>query len=108
MKPIVTKFNAEKAGTYQNGNLCAFDLVPEGMDSDLVFHWVKVSPNATTAPEVNNTDKTFLFFEGECVIEMDENQVLVKKGDVLWLPKGSVHTIKNTSVELQFVVVKKK
>jgi len=108
MKPIITKFNSEKAGTHQNGNLQAFDLVPDTIDSKLVFHWVKVKANAVTDPEANNVSKTFLFYEGQCVIEMDGNEVLVEKGDALWLPINSVHTIKNSNSDLQFIVVKEK
>jgi len=39
----------------------------------------------------------FIFLAGEGVAQSDEHSVAVKAGDVLVLPSGSVHHIKNTS-----------
>ena len=108
MNVTVTKFIPEQAGVYQNGNLRAFDLVPEGEPSELVFHWVQVAPGAVTEPEENDVAKTFLMFDGGCTIEMDGIQTMVQKGEAVWLPKGSVHVIRNGDTELKFIVVKPK
>lgn len=108
MGVITTKYREEKAGVYQNGNLRAFDLVPEGMDSDLIFHYVKLSPTAVTEPEWNDVDKTFLILDGEAAVKLGGESQDVRKGMAVWIPQGSTHVIENSSQELEFVVVKKK
>lgn len=108
MGVITTKYREEKAGVYQNGNLRAFDLVPESMDSDLIFHYVKLNPAAVTEPEWNDVDKTFLILAGEAAVKLGEESQDVRKGMAVWLPQGSTHVIENGGQELEFVVVKKK
>jgi mannose-6-phosphate isomerase-like protein (cupin superfamily) len=108
MKPVVTRFDEKKAGVYQNGNLKAFDLVPEGIRYDLIFHWVELAHGFKTEPEKNDVKKAFLFFEGEAEVNQDGETVKVKSGDVLWLPAGSTHVIQNYGKILRFIVVKAK
>lgn len=108
MEVIVTKFIEERAGVFQNGNLKAFDLVPEGMETDLIFHYVKLKERAVTEPEENDVDKTFLVLNGSGIVEAEGKNWLVGPGDALWLPKGSVHIIKNNTEKLEFIVVKKR
>jgi quercetin dioxygenase-like cupin family protein len=108
MKPVITKYDPQRAGVYQNGNLRAFDLVPEGQRSTLVFHWVEVSPKAETVPEKNDVAKTFLFFEGRAEVNVDGEKGIIEKGNVLFLPAGSSHAIQNGADTLRFIVVKSK
>jgi quercetin dioxygenase-like cupin family protein len=108
MKLVITKYDPQKAGVYQNGNVRAFDLVPEGQQSALVFHWVEVSPKAKTIPEKNNVAKTFLFFDGNAEVDVDGEKAAVEKGNALFLPAGSSHIIQNGADTLRFIVVKSK
>ncbi len=108
MEVIVTRFTEEKAGVFQNGNLRAFDLAPEGMETDLIFHSVKLRERSVTEPEENDVDKTFLILSGSGSVEVEGQHLKICPGDALWLPKGSAHVIKNDTEELEFIVVKKK
>ncbi len=108
MKLYVTRFDEKKARVFQNGKLKAFDLVPEEIESDMVFHSVKLDALAVTEPEENDVNKTFLILKGSAVIRADGKTYKVFPGDVLWLPKDSVHIIENGSDEMEFIVVKKK
>jgi mannose-6-phosphate isomerase-like protein (cupin superfamily) len=108
MKAVVTRFESAKAEVYQDGNLKVFDLVPEGMNSNLVFHWVEISPMAKLPPEKNDVQKTFLFFEGKAEIVQDGERIFVQNGDALWLPAGSTHVINNENGILCFIVIKAK
>lgn len=107
MKAVVTRFLEEKAGVFQNGNLKAFDLVPEGMELGLIFHSVRLREGSTTEPEENDVDKTFLILNGSGTVDVDGQSLGICPGDALWLPKGSVHVIRNNAGELEFIVVKK-
>lgn len=108
MSIVITKYEEEKAGVYQNGNLRAFDLVPKERDSDLIFHYVKVNPLAVTEPEENDVEKTFLILAGEAVVKCEEKTWRIERGDAVWLPRGSVHVIENCDQKLEFIVVKKR
>lgn len=108
MNATVTRFMDEKAGVFQNGNLKAFDLVPEEKELDLVFHAVRLKAQAITEPEENDVDKTFLIMKGSGLVKVGEHSLHIQPGDAVWFPKGSVHVIENGPEELQFVVVKTK
>lgn len=108
MKAVVTRFKEEKAGVFQKGNLKAFDLVPKGMETNLIFHYVKLRESSVTEPEENDVDKTFLVLNGSGSVEVDGQNLQISPGDALWLSKGSSHVIKNGVKELEFIVVKKK
>jgi mannose-6-phosphate isomerase-like protein (cupin superfamily) len=109
MKPTVTRFDPQKAKTGQDGKLQALDLVPEGKESNLVFHWVEIKPDAELKMELNTVEKTFLIFEGQgTVVFADGNEFKVRPGDAVWLPQGSSHLIKNAGNVLKFIVVKAK
>lgn len=104
----VTRYIKDKAGSYQDGKLKAFDLVPEDVDCGLVFHWVEVGPGCALEPELNTVAKTFLIFRGSGVIAMDGAEAQVWPGDAVWLPEGSTHVIRTGDEPVVFVVVKPK
>jgi quercetin dioxygenase-like cupin family protein len=108
MKPVITAYDPQKAGVYQNGNLRAFDLVPGDYQSNLVFHWVELSPKTETAPEKNDVAKTFLIFDGKAEVAVDGEKESLQKGNALFLPPGSTHIIYNSMDILRFIVVKAK
>lgn len=108
MNVFVTKFDEQKAGIFQDGKLKACDLVPEEMESDLVFHSVRLEAQAVTEPEENDVNKTFLILKGSAKIRMKGKVFEVLPGDAIWLPKDSVHVIENGMEEMAFIVVKKK
>ena len=105
MKPMVTRFEREKAKP--SGNLLFMDMCPEAFREGNIFHGVLLEPNAALAPEYNAVVKTFIIFEGKCEAEVDGVKFALSRGDILWLPKGSTHTIRNFDQDLFFVVVKK-
>ena len=105
MKAMVTRFEKEKAQPY--GNLIFTDLCPEAFREGNVFHSVYMAPNAVLDPECNLVNKAFFIFDGSCEAEVDGEVFSLTRGDVLWLPKGSTHVIRNGTGDLFFTTVKK-
>lgn len=105
MGAIVTRFEKEKAKP--SGNLLFMDMCPSAFQEGTVFHGVLLEPNAVLEPEYNPVVKTFIIFEGSCEAEVNGETFTLSRGDILWLPKGSTHVIRNFDQALFFVVVKK-
>ncbi len=106
MKAIVTRFDPEKARKLDGGKREAFTLMPEELSSDIVFHWIKLGKDFANKTELDEIQKTIIIFEGAGVFVVDGEDVPVKRGDVLWLSKGSYHSVKTMDSELQYIVVK--
>ena len=105
MNFMVTKF--EKQLAKPCGNLFFMDMCPEEFRQGTIFHGVSLEPKAVLDPEFNNVMKTFIIFDGTCEVEVDGETATLTRGDMLWLPKGSTHIIRNSDRDLFFVVVKK-
>lgn len=108
METCVTKFIEEEAGVYQNGSLRAFNLVPSGKESKMVFDYVKLRKGSVTEEEENSVDKTFLIVKGSGCIKVDGKCYCISEGNAVWLPKNSSHIIENEMESMEFIVVKEK
>jgi mannose-6-phosphate isomerase-like protein (cupin superfamily) len=106
MKTVITKFIAEKAGKNPNGELYYYELAPESFPTGSVFHWIKVSANTYINQELNDVPKTFIIVEGDADFVIDGEKISVKKGDVIWFPKGSKYDIKTGKSDIQLVCIK--
>jgi mannose-6-phosphate isomerase-like protein (cupin superfamily) len=108
VKVTVTRFEEARARVFANGKRMACDLAPQGMDSPIVFHSVRLAPMFAKDPENNDTDKTLLITEGDGVFEMEGVKTAVFSGDAVWLPKGSTHSLLSGKNGIRYVVVKAK
>lgn len=59
--------------------------------------WAKVPPGETTTKHSHGEKETFLILAGTGQIHVDEETRTVSRGDVIYLPPCSEHTIKNVS-----------
>lgn len=66
-----------------------------------------VRPAEATHPHSHNEDETFIIIAGVGIISVDDATAQVKKGDVIFLPRNSQHTIRNLSDEmaLEFLTI---
>jgi mannose-6-phosphate isomerase-like protein (cupin superfamily) len=66
-----------------------------------------VRPNEATSPHSHDEEETFIILGGAGVISIDERTESVQRGDVIYLPRHSRHTIQNTSAEqpLEFLTI---
>jgi mannose-6-phosphate isomerase-like protein (cupin superfamily) len=66
-----------------------------------------VRPNEATSPHSHDEEETFIILGGAGVISIDERTESIQRGDVIYLPRHSRHTIRNTSGEepLEFLTI---
>jgi mannose-6-phosphate isomerase-like protein (cupin superfamily) len=66
-----------------------------------------VRPNEATSPHSHDEEETFIILGGAGVISIDERTESIQRGDVIYLPRHSRHTIQNTSSEqpLEFLTI---
>ena len=105
---MVTRFDPEKARVLSEGKRMAFDMVPPELDSDIVLHWIKLKDNFANKGELDEIQKIIIVSDGEGVFIVDGVEVPLKKGDVLWISKGSFHSVKTLDSGMQYIVVKAK
>lgn len=56
-----------------------------------------VRPGEATSPHSHDEEETFLIMSGRGVITVDGEREEVEAGDVIYLPRGSTHTLANAS-----------
>ena len=66
-----------------------------------------VRPGESTSPHSHDEEETFLILSGRGEISIDGETAEVTKGDMIYLPRNSYHTIKNLSNEerLDFLTI---
>jgi uncharacterized cupin superfamily protein len=66
-----------------------------------------VRPGEATSPHSHDEEETFLIMSGKGVITVDGEREAVEAGDVIYLPRGSTHTLVNASTEerLDFLTI---
>jgi mannose-6-phosphate isomerase-like protein (cupin superfamily) len=66
-----------------------------------------VRPNEATTPHSHDEEETFVILRGTGVISVDEQTESIQRGDVIYLPRHSRHTVRNTSSEqpLEFLTI---
>ena len=58
-----------------------------------------VEPGGQTMLHSHEPDETFIIFQGQGTMVVDDDNMEVSQGDVILMPSGSQHTIKNISDE---------
>lgn len=56
-----------------------------------------VRPGEATTPHNHDEEETFVIMSGRGVINVDGEESAVSAGDVVYLPRGSTHTLANHS-----------
>jgi hypothetical protein len=56
-----------------------------------------VRPNEQTSPHSHDEEEAFIILSGSGDISIDGDTTSVSQGDVIYLPRNSHHTIRNTS-----------
>jgi len=66
-----------------------------------------VRPNEATTPHSHDEEETFIILSGGGDISVDGQMASVERGDVIYLPRNSHHTIRNTSstAPLEFITI---
>jgi oxalate decarboxylase/phosphoglucose isomerase-like protein (cupin superfamily) len=66
-----------------------------------------VRPNEATSPHSHDEEETFIILSGGGDISIDGETASVERGDVIYLPRNSHHTIRNTSGKepLEFLTI---
>lgn len=66
-----------------------------------------VRPGEATTPHGHDEEETFFIIEGAGIISIDKHSSEVVAGDVIYLPRNSRHTIRNTSAtdRLLFITI---
>ena len=58
---------------------------------------MSLDPGGVSIPHDHDEEETFIFISGEGTITVDKEESVVSKGDVVYLPRFSRHSVKNTS-----------
>ncbi|MCF4130072.1 cupin domain-containing protein [Methylobacterium sp. SyP6R] len=66
-----------------------------------------VRPSESTTPHSHDEEETFLILDGAGIITVDDESSPIEAGDVIYLPRFSHHTVRNTSslVPLRFLTI---
>jgi len=104
----VTRFDESRAKISENGRRKVFDLAPEGLESNLLFHSIQMAADMVKEPELNSVAKTLLITNGSGVIEIEEVKTEVRAGDAVWLQAGSTHRLSCGSSGIHYIVVRSK
>ncbi|MEA5504483.1 cupin domain-containing protein [Halotia wernerae UHCC 0503] len=59
--------------------------------------WANIAPGTNTTEHGHDEEETFIIVSGEGEMTVDGETKEVSKGDVIYLPPFSHHTLKNTS-----------
>lgn len=95
----VRKFDLE--AFHREYNVSCRDMYPWSEIDKTPFGatWAVVDPGGHTEPHQHELPETFFITEGEGTMEVDGTTRDVARGDVVYLPPTSLHTIKNKSGE---------
>lgn len=66
-----------------------------------------VRPGEQTTPHDHDEDETFLILSGSGLITVDDETTEIEAGDVVFLPRGSHHSVRNLGEEerLEFLTI---
>ncbi len=65
-----------------------------------------VKPGQTTKRHILENQETYLILEGKGIMRINEEQREVGKGDAIYIPSGSIQSIKNTGeTDLKFYCI---
>jgi len=69
--------------------------------------WIVIKPQQRTSPHWHDEEETFLILSGVGEMQIGDQKRAVAKGDVVWIPRCSAHTLKNTDLhqDLEMVCV---
>ena len=101
----------EKSATFTDEYNCEFRrLYPVSgiAEPDWGSAWAKLSPGESSLPHSHDEKETFIIISGEGKLTVnDEVKKTIKKGDVLFFPPFTKHTVKNTasSGKLEFICI---
>src|ERR1700712_1278725 len=70
---------------------------PETVETPWGSAWMTVKPGSSSLPHAHSELETFIILSGTGVMTVDEESRPVARGDVIYLPSGSQHSLQNTS-----------
>jgi uncharacterized cupin superfamily protein len=91
-----TDDQAEKFGGYTFRRLYPWHGV---IDTPWGGGWAVIKPGERTDPHWHDEEETFMILAGVGEMRVGDQARPVKKGDVVWIPRGQAHTLRNTDAE---------
>ncbi|MBV9564819.1 MAG: cupin domain-containing protein [Bradyrhizobium sp.] len=70
---------------------------PETVDTPWGSAWMTVKPGSSSTPHSHAERETFIILDGTGLMTVDQESRQVTKGDVIYLPPESQHSLQNTS-----------
>lgn len=59
--------------------------------------FVLLAPGEFVDPHKHNEEETFIVLSGQAILAINEEQTVIGKGDVAYIPRHSIHEIRNAS-----------
>ena len=69
-------------------------------DTQLSITWVEVAPGAAQQPHAHSPEQVYIIVQGRGEMTVGEETGLVAKGDIVHIPPGALHWIKNIGKKL--------
>lgn len=88
------KSNSEQA---HNGTILGSGVIPDGMKAPFKHFYGYLETKGTMEGHSHPTDEIYIVLEGEGVVVIGEETAPVRAGDVVEVPAGIWHTMKNES-----------
>ncbi|RLI43810.1 hypothetical protein DRO69_08775 [Candidatus Bathyarchaeota archaeon] len=105
---MLKKFDKNKAGLGCKGTIFGthiFTKEIEGYLDELVWGYLK--KGMKIHPHKHPQKEVYVFVNGKGIMRIGDKMMLVKKGDVIFIPSNTVHTAWNEDEEdLEFILVR--
>ena len=96
---IVRNFNQREVqeGIYQahGGGIASMLFEGNTLQGLLFFACGIVKPGKVIEAHIDPYEEIYYFLQGEGVMRVDEEEKRVRVGDAVWVPCGSVHSLRN-------------
>lgn len=72
---------------------------PETVDTPWGSAWMTIKPGTSSLPHAHDERETFIIVSGAGEMTVDQQSRGVSRGDVIYLPPFSRHSLRNTSAD---------
>jgi len=92
----IARFSKADAKPAHNGSILAMPVLPEGMQAPFSHAWGYVDQGGAIEGHAHPNEEVYFIYRGQGVITVDEEQSLVSEGDVIGIPGGAYHALRNS------------
>ena len=103
---MLKRFDKAKSNPACNGSILGTSYI-EYMKGDLEeFCWNFLKKGMKVYPHKHPKKEAYIFTRGKGIMKVDEEEMSVKEGDIVFIPPNSMHTTWNVEEEdLEFIII---